>query len=143
MSYKRDEKIPQDNSALIGQIANTLSKFRPPIGYIAMFSGVWTDNVTIAGWYKCDGNNGTVNLVNKFVRGGTASGATGGSDDAVVVDHDHGVDYDDASGGDTGLLSLGIGYVGHSHSPIKNEGVSGVNKNIPAYYTLIFIQRIS
>jgi len=51
-----------------------------PVGTILMYSGTWVDNETIPGWYKCDGSNGTINLVDKFVRGGTISGATGGSE---------------------------------------------------------------
>ncbi len=117
--------------------------FMPPIGYIVMYSGVWVDNTTIVGWYKCDGNNGTVNLVNKFVRGGATSGATGGSDNAVVVSHDHPAkDYSNVSGAGTTSHSRGGGYAG-AQKLAPTTGVSGVGKNIPAYYTLIFIQRIS
>ena len=51
-----------------------------PTGGIIMWSGAIVD--IPAGWYLCDGNNGTPNLVDKFVvgAGGTyAKGATGGS----------------------------------------------------------------
>ncbi|KKK49257.1 hypothetical protein LCGC14_3136890, partial [marine sediment metagenome] len=117
--------------------------FQPPIGYISMFNGTWVDNVTISGWYKCDGNNGTVNLINKFVRGGTTAGAEGGSDDAVVVSHNHKVRY---SGPASPVFKLDItASTGNKSSGYltDDEGVSGVNANIPTYYTLIFIQRIS
>ncbi len=131
--------LPIDESSIKAYVdANFL---QPPIGYISMFSGAWVDNTTISGWYKCDGNNGTVNLVNKFVRGGATSGASGGSDDAVVVSHTHSISYDDAVGNDSSLLALGINYAGTGTIP--SAGVSGTNKNIPAYYTLIYIQRIS
>ncbi|GAG83487.1 unnamed protein product, partial [marine sediment metagenome] len=78
----KDKALPQENSLLIQQNTAAIPEFLP-IGVIAMWSGAWEDNVTIPGWYKCDGNNGTVNLVDKFIRGGTASGATGGSDNAA------------------------------------------------------------
>jgi len=32
-----------------------------------------------SGWNLCDGNNGTPNLVNRFIKGGSSAGATGGS----------------------------------------------------------------
>ncbi|MDR1997692.1 MAG: hypothetical protein LBQ83_05155, partial [Candidatus Margulisbacteria bacterium] len=42
-----------------------------PVGTILMYNGSgWVNNSTLPGWYKCDGSNGTPNLVNKFVRGG-------------------------------------------------------------------------
>ncbi|KKK93564.1 hypothetical protein LCGC14_2691620, partial [marine sediment metagenome] len=133
-----------------------------PIGFIAMYSGAWTDNTTIPGWYKCDGNNGTVNLVDKFVRGGTTSGASGGSDDAIVVQHNHGIT--DPEHNHNLLVGAGPGIISGVEASnayttnlftggfiqskpvgitVNNEGVSGVNANIPTYYQLIFIQRIS
>ena len=135
--------------------------FQPPIGYITMFSGAWTDNVTIVGWYKCDGNNGTVNLVNKFVRGGATSGASGGSDNSVVVQHNHSASQPAHSHDLKTVLYAEMGStryspisIGSNQSPtpitssqplitVQNEGVSGTGTNKPAYYTLIFIQRIS
>jgi len=48
-----------------------------PIGTVLMFNGA---NITLPGWYKCDGNNGTPNLVDKFIRSEVASGNTGGLD---------------------------------------------------------------
>ena len=59
-----------------------------PIGTILMFNASFT--VTTSdnhnrnssfpkGWYVCNGTNGTPNLIDKFVKGMTAAGATGGS----------------------------------------------------------------
>jgi len=147
------------------ELDDTGAGFAPPIGFIAMFSGSWTDNSTIPGWYKCDGNNGTVNLVNKFVRGATTSGGTGGSDNAIVVTHNHPLGNQDTSHShaltiygkhssssnkaegsaqvsSVGVQSTGSQSLSHSHT-VNNSGASGTNKNIPAYYALIFIQRIS
>jgi hypothetical protein len=36
-------------------------------------------------WKICDGQNGTPDLVNKFLRGGTASGTTGGADSQSIT----------------------------------------------------------
>ena len=137
-----DKILKYDLATQTWKCENDLTGFAPPIGTIMMYSGVWEDNVTISGWYKCDGNNGTVNLVDKFVRGGTASGATGGSDDAVVVSHKHNIQVGSSV---TGAGSFKRAYIDTAWKSdlIQNTGESGIDKNIPAYYTLIFIQRIS
>lgn len=49
-------------------------------GMIIAFSGSSIPN----GWAICDGNNGTPNLVGKFIRGGSSAGATGGSDSVTL-----------------------------------------------------------
>lgn len=138
------ERLEQENSEQISQIAKS-SQTLLPIGFISMFSGAWTDNSTIPGWYKCDGNNGTVNLVNKFVRGGATSGATGGSDDAIVVEHAHDFKWNEAGSGVFLPLRQDVEVSGQNEDSgiVLSTGVSGVGKNIPAYYQLIFIQRIS
>ena len=125
------------------EIDDTGAGFAPPIGFIAMFSGSWTDNSTIPGWYKCDGNNGTVNLVNKFVRGAATSGGSGGDDDAVVVSHSHNFKINGPDPSEFGTLNVSDAVRLHEHFSTTGAGVSGVGKNIPAYYALIFIQRIS
>ncbi len=117
--------------------------FQPPIGYITMFSGSWTDNSTIPGWYKCDGNNGTIDLVDKFVRGGATSGAEGGSDDAVIVSHRHRVFYT-GPGASALKLDVTASTTTKSSDYLSDlQGESGTDKNLPTYYTLIFIQRVS
>lgn len=61
-----------------------------PSGLIAMWSG---SIATIpAGWYLCNGANGTPDLRNKFIVGAGSTyavAATGGSADAIVVSHTH------------------------------------------------------
>lgn len=61
-----------------------------PAGIISMWSG---SIVSIpSGWALCDGNNGTPNLLDRFVisAGSTYNvGATGGNKDAIVVSHSH------------------------------------------------------
>ncbi len=50
-----------------------------PVGTILMFDGEnWEDNITLPGWFLCNGNNGTPNLIDKFVRVGNTSGNEGG-----------------------------------------------------------------
>ena len=58
-----------------------------PSGVILMWSGTLS-NIP-AGWNLCDGNNGTPNLIAKFVRSiqtaSTEAGSTGGSDDVTLT----------------------------------------------------------
>jgi len=56
-----------------------------PVGSIIMYNGNdWMDNSTVIGWYKCDGNNGTPDLINKFVKGGDSPGETGGANSKTL-----------------------------------------------------------
>jgi hypothetical protein len=77
---------------LLASDINNLTFF--PKGTILMYDGAgWVNNETIPGWYKCDGTNGTPNLINKFIRGSAvayngnalANGASGGIDNQVVT----------------------------------------------------------
>jgi hypothetical protein len=66
------------------------SAFSVPTGGIIMWSGSIAS--IPAGWFLCDGTNGTPNLTNRFVvmaGGSYAVGASGGSTDAIVVSHTH------------------------------------------------------
>ena len=68
-----------------------------------------------------------------------------GSDDAIVVSHGHNLKWNEAGAGiflpERGAVSSSG--VNEEGGIILSNGVSGVNKNIPAYYALIFIMRIS
>jgi len=137
----------------------TLFEAHMPIGSIILFNAAFS---TIpANWQICDGTNGTPDLVSDFVRGTTNEGNlldTGGSDDAIVVQHNHGITdnghnhgmpsgengngsggYDDANNSrntpNTNNANTGIS--------IKNEGSSGTNQNRPAFVRLAYIQRIT
>ena len=131
-----------------------------PIGGIIMWSGAIANIPT--GWALC--NDQTVNgiktpdLRNKFIVGAGsvyAVAAIGGTADAVVPEHNHSASFS----GDNSLSSL-IGanqYAGGSGFAIQggisaavsgtvtvaNAGESGTNKNLPPYYALAFIMRIS
>jgi len=104
-----------------------------PLGTILMFNGVgWVNDSTIQGWYKCDGNNGTPNLINKFIRSEASSGNTDGSDNAIVVTHDH--------GGTSGNTSPGTGnqssnhkhsYLDYSNHADRGRGQKRVADDVP------------
>jgi len=53
--------------------------YAEPIGTIRMHTGQWINNITIPGWYCCDGNNGTPNLVGRFIIGSGTPGVFGGT----------------------------------------------------------------
>ena len=58
-----------------------------PIGLICMWQGATVPT----GWMLCDGQNGTPNLVDKFVRGVAPNdiGMTGGYDHTELLEHSH------------------------------------------------------
>jgi len=63
-----------------------------PAGVISLWSGA--SNAIPSGYALCDGTNNTPDLRNRFVIGAGSTyavGATGGSADAIVVDHTHGL----------------------------------------------------
>jgi hypothetical protein len=111
-----------------------------------------------SGWVFCDGTNGTPDLRDKFIVGAGGSyavGASGGSADAVVVAHTHGITdpghshsmnaslQEVASGSldvwqQSGPFSTGSATTGIT---INSEGVSGTNANLPPYYALCFIMK--
>lgn len=85
---------------------------RMPPGGIILWSGS-TANIP-AGWFLCNGQNGTPNLVDKFIvcaGGAYAVNATGGSADAIVVNHTHTLS-------DPGH-SHGVNDPGHNHGSDK------------------------
>ena len=135
-----------------------------PIGGIIMWSGA--DNAVPSNWSLCNGSGSTPDLRDRFIigRGNLyAVDEQGGSKDAVVVSHNHdvtdpghnhtyttsattqGVDTDshghddqvleDTTSSNTGGQTTGIS--------IDNQGVSGTDKNLPPYYALAYIMRMS
>ena len=134
-------------------------------GAIVMWSGLIAD--IPAGWALCDGQNGTLDLRNRFVVGAGnlyAVGATGGSADATLVSHTHSgstnsVDsHNHRLNSDEFPMSSGEhlasnvnGNAGglftnthnHSHTlTIGTTGSSATNANLPPYYALAFIQQL-
>ena len=141
-----------------------------PIGGIIMWSG--TDANVPSNWALCNGSNGTPNLIDKFIVGrgsAYAAGATGGFTDSVVVQHDHTATSsvtdpghahtfsshnDDTGDGNTlndrSNLSNTRTMTSSSNSTgisvattVNNEGVSGTGKNLPPYYAIAYIMRVS
>ena len=135
-----------------------------PSGVIVFWSG--SIGSIPAGWYLCDGSNGTPNLKDRFIVGAGSSysvSQTGGSADAIVVSHNHtatsvvtdpghthtlaAAAYLSASGGgsawgtNTGL-STASAVTGITVATTNvAAGTSGTGANNPFYYALAYIQK--
>jgi hypothetical protein len=134
-----------------------------PIGTII----AWGNTSIPSGWFVCDGNNGTPNLVDKFVRGAADDGVlrnTGGNDahyhenpnSDSVADHNHGGSVSGGLGnGGTIYTTTGSGVTAasssHTHSisiAIQNGGghshtIGNTNSvsHLPRYIKRVFIRR--
>ena len=138
-----------------------------PVGGIIMYSGTQTELNALTNWKLCDGTtHGSVttpNLKDKFVIGAdswstanagrwetnvTGSGTqSGGSKDAVVVSHTHTVpssNGDDDHGG-TGIQRANDYNTNNeiNTTTTGNPTNTGTNANLPPYYALAYIMRIS
>lgn len=170
-----------NTSAVVVSAAGLIQKIDAapvPKGGIIMWSGTIASKP--AGWHLCDGNNGTPNLTNKFVIGANADDAgvakttvtgtalqTGGTKDAVVVDHNHdatsGISPNphshslpgDTSGNqdmqtvtstpnsdegyNTGITTGNTSLTVSTSVGQANGGVSGTDQNLPPFYALAYI----
>ena len=126
-----------------------------PIGTITIWSGTASNIPT--GYQLCDGSASATtelqairanvpDLRDKFVVGsGSTYGEndTGGSADAVVVEHSHTTNIDGGhvipgNGGSTYSYG-GAGTYSSTVFSMQNEGVSGTDKNLPPYWALCYI----
>lgn len=143
--------------------------FAMPFGGIIMWSGAQSS--IPSGWLLCNGANGTPDLRDRFVVGAGSLygvGASGGSKDAIVVNHthtasssvndpghNHGVKRDQTPG-TANVLNVSQGVSNFNPIPdvtlssttgisvstsISSSGSSGVNANLPPYYALCFIMK--
>ena len=122
-----------------------------PKGSIIMFNG--TASEIPEGWHICDGQEGTPNLINSFIKGGDTStlGNTGGNVSGQVTltvenlpAHSHTYAL---YGGLSDASDHGDGWyeVGKSYDEVRNTSIVGEGKPFsvePQYYTLIYIMKI-
>lgn len=111
------------------------------------FDGTGLGRLERAGWAIMNGNNGTPNdngrVVIAYGTDYTTLGATGGSKDAVVVEHSHGFrsdNYEIADGlkfGDLADFQTGV-----ANQTTDVAGVSGVNKNMQPYVVRLRIMKL-
>lgn len=60
-----------------------------PVGTILMYDGKnWQDNVTLIGWYQCNGSNGTPNLTDRFIMGSSTSGTLSSTTNSMTLSRD-------------------------------------------------------
>jgi hypothetical protein len=120
------------------------------------------------GWFLCDGGNGTPDLRDRFIVGAGSTyavNATGGSANAIVVDHTHTANsvvtdpghnhsYTAPAGAPNNAagaipdqitqqtLNTANAFTGITvATTIANAGSSGTNANLPPYYALAYIMK--
>lgn len=118
-----------------------------PIGAIILWSGELT--TILENWAICDGNNGTPNLVNRFVvsaGGQYALGAIGGEAKHTLTilempSHKHSITgYNFGNG--QGRLSSGNATEEFT-TQTTSSGGSKPHNNLPPYYALYYIMKIA
>jgi hypothetical protein len=119
---------------------------RMPSGLIAMWHGLLA-NIP-SGWVLCDGNNGTPNLLDRFVQGvvnaSTNPGDTGGATSKTTAGHIHTIP-------NTSTVSAsqheGVEYANettpsHYHTvPNANSNTDSISDIRPKYYAIAFIMK--
>lgn len=117
------------------------------------------------GWALCDGTQGTPNLIDRFIKGGTSNGVTGGSSEITIgvsnlpphthtcssIEHNHTISFSEGNmgledeNGSGRFIQQRIGYTDTiSHSHTIGETGDGEQINIePPYYTLMYIMKIT
>jgi len=99
------------------------------------------------GWAQCNGNNGTDDLTGRvgigYGLGYSTFGAPGGSKDAVLVEHSHGIKYASTSGGTKYPETPYIGdTIGGDMQGTSTVGVSGIDKNMQPYIVQLYIMKL-
>jgi microcystin-dependent protein len=161
-SPQRSGNVPYSNDITTTKITITqIADLIVPIGSIILWSGSIAS--IPANWALCNGANGTPNLVDKFILGaGTSAptvGATGGSKDSIVVSHTHSITDSGhfhatniaggsrrgsiASSLEEGLSTMINTSTSTTGITIQSTGSSGTNANMPPYYALAYIMRVS
>lgn len=125
--------------------------FEIPSGIICMWSGS-IDTIPV-GWALCDGNNGTPNLLDRFIVGAGSTyavGNTGGSNTVTLTveeipSHKHseikpekGYTAYDAIGSSTSQLYVDAGET----TSTGNTGGGQPHENRPPYYALAYIMKL-
>ena len=134
---------PSTNTLTVGTIVSTVGGAFVT-GMIIAWSGA--SNAIPTGFVICDGNNGTPDLRDRFIIGAGNSyavDATGGSKDAVLVEHFHTTLNFVARSNYAEPRNFGVGTDGNCNSTgnTDTKGESGTDKNLPPYHALCFIMK--
>lgn len=164
-----------DDAVTGDKLSNAMLGGITPVGGIILWSGAVASIGTgsLVNWALCDGSNGTPNLQDKFVVGAGSAyavAAQGGSANAVLVAHTHGVtdpghdhtlEYTNTDNGDGRMEESGNGASAGTHTTsnettgitINTTGLNaagatansqtGTNANLPPYFSLAYIMRVS
>lgn len=124
---------------------------KAPIGTIVIWSGTVDDIPT--GWHLCDGTNGTPDLRDKFVLGAGSShdvGDSGGEeahtlsvDEMPSHSHSYNVGMNTSISTDDGLTPLIMVDSSTNENGIHFTGGSQPHNNMPPYYTLCYIMKLT
>lgn len=140
---------------------------KAPTGAVVMYDGLLSE--IPSGWALCDGNNGTPNLLDRFIRGNDTTGATGGKNSYTLSEsqlpshghtsgntnssgyHSHGYGISDEAlsrsseselAESTGSFNLSANG-SHSHSmSVDFAGSNASIDNRPSFYEIAFIQKL-
>ncbi len=123
-----------------------------PLGVIVAWSG--TENNVPEGWSICNGENGTINLQDKFVLGAGPNypaGETGGEEEVkltvkTIPSHSHAVPLQSTTSTGTSVSYITSGSkTGTTNISLPTSGTGGnqPHNNMPPYYTLLYIQKTS
>lgn len=149
-------EVLQAGTPLNKVLFDKIKSYLVPSGLISMWSG----SVVPAGWYLCDGTNGTPDLRNRFIVGAGDEyeiGVTGGEKThalsvSEMPSHTHEIKlWSDISTGSnfTGLVD-GDGneiktdvnrYTGEHTYPTESIGGGEAHENRPPYYALAYIMK--
>ena len=155
--------MSQTKATLLGDAFSTGASGTIPVGGIILWSGTIANIASLSGWELCDGSNGTPDLRDKFVLGAHSDGvnagypneqpgASGGAatvtlTEAQMPSHNHTTTFDGHKffPGDG---STNIGYGGPGLYPatvftMSDAGSDQPHENLPPYYALAYIMRVS
>lgn len=112
-----------------------------PTGLIVMWAGLVADIPT--GWALCDGQNGTPDLRNRFIKGASGeAGATGGSSTHTHAAHTMGAIAATATAAvKVGTSGANAAAQAHTHAAPTITDHDTPNSE-PPYYALCFIQKV-
>ena len=163
--------LPMGNNKITGLANGTASTDAVAFGQLAVLlpTGIitmWSGSIASipAGWFLCNGSNGTPDLRNRFIVGAGSTyavAATGGSADATLVSHSHTITISDpghnhslvvAAGGSGTAVQLASNGVVSGDPFVQNastgitasastQGSSATNANLPPYYALAYIMK--
>lgn len=125
-TYEDNLLLPtEDNSQIVvtSEWVRRLLKNLIPPGTIVAWSGTGVP----AGWALCDGTNGTPNLIDRFIKGGSSNGATGGNEEITITVNK--------------LPPETTTQDSYSHT-ISTAGLDEPIKMEPPYYTLMYIMKV-